>query len=165
MQVLVIFVMLTSVVCGNTVDRRVNVLVPPVWDEPIGLGTWVCDHKSPKQGTDPEFFINMNYQATGPVTFLVRENYRCLALPQDVAISDLSVYNASTYRSYRSYRSKEMTLCYQFRSRSTANVTLYLNYTLDLCCNYGCPVNENAAAAPSFVNTSILAMIIMILYL
>jgi len=147
---IVILAFISLATC-NTVVHETNVVVPSAWNESMTTGTWVCSHNEYKKGDkSPEFHVNMNFQASEPVTFLVRENYRCFTQPFDVAISDLSVYNATSYRGYRIYTSQEMTLCYQFQSRSINwNTTVYLNYTLDLCCNLGCSINANAAPGSS----------------
>lgn len=104
------------------------------------------------------FSINMNYQASDLVSFIVSQDV-CYNSPYETPlnyISDLSVIRRASARQYVDYLSidnnaiidyeaETRKLCWVFRYDAPLATNITLNFTVDLCCNHGCGIDSNEA--------------------
>jgi hypothetical protein len=148
---------------ANTIQSEKNIILyPRTWTNPTifscTLRTGKCPMSKPEklitygyqQCNTAVFNINMNFQATNSVSFIVVSGSSFnnpYASPLNYN-TGLSVLYANNYRSYNTYTGQQMEgqLSYIFRNDAPNFQNVSLNYTIDLCCNSGCGRNENSAA-------------------
>lgn len=145
---------------GNTVQRGQNIVLAPhsyIYDQfacsmdngdcPWSTKPIIMDFTMLRRCNTADYNVNMNFQGTDLISFIVVSGgpYDPYASPL-LYIKELSVLRQSHYRGYNTYYSdtSESPLTYTFRNDAVNN-SITFNYTVDLCCNGDCGINENAA--------------------
>jgi hypothetical protein len=186
--VIVLFSIGVTGVYGNTITSQKNVTIPPrTWIR----GEFTCSpdnsgcpwmnkrsrvmstlsfHLMDKPCDISTFSINMNFQSTEPLSYIVMELQD--SCPDNLYrsplnyISSLSALDTKSIRQYAAYDSTESSdsanvLCWAFRNDNFNTSAILTTYVLDLCCNSGCGITANAATSPFSMNRLLMIFITM----